>query len=115
MIAIPRLTQLPFDILITGGIGYAIGYLAEINAKFSAQVLVIASLANHILFQIVNHWVRPKLGISAKAIYTGTNSVVAIATILAVTQLELISRRMAGMLIFASLGILAARLKILYD
>lgn len=113
MIATPQPSHIPYDTLVWGVIGYVAGRFAEVNAKFAAAVLVIASLANHILFQIANHKIGLKFNISSEAVYTATNAVIAMTTILVCQQLELMSRRMAGCLIFTSLAVLAARLKIL--
>jgi hypothetical protein len=113
MFVTPQLSQIPYDILAWSGIGYAIGRFAEVNAKLAAEVLVIATLANHILFQMANQWIAPKFQISSEAIYTATNAVIAMTTILVCQQLELISRRMAGCLVFTSLAVLLARLKII--
>lgn len=115
MLATPELSQIPFDAMMMGGIGYAIGHLAEANTRLWAAILAIASLANHIFFQAASYWLRPRLNLSSESIYAGTNLAVMATTVLVVRELELISRRMAGILIFASLGILAARLKVIAD
>jgi hypothetical protein len=119
MIPTPQLSQLPFDTLIFSAAGYVMGRLANVNERLAAAVLAIASIANHILFQIVDRWINPQLkdrfelNLSSGAIYTGTNGAVAIATILAAQQLDLLSRHWAGVLIFGSLAIFAARLRVL--
>lgn len=115
MIATPKFSDILFDTPIMGGIGYTIGLYAGVNAQLSATVLAVASFANVILFQMANRWIRPLLNVSPEAIYTGTNTIVTVITTLAARQFELISRRMTCVCIFASLGILAARLRILAD
>jgi hypothetical protein len=113
MIPTPQPSQLPFDTLFFGATGYILGRLSHVNERLLAGVLVIASTANHILFQIANRWIQPHLGFSSEAIYTGTNTLATIATIVAAQQLDLLSRHWAGVLIFGSLAILASRLRIL--
>lgn len=113
MILTPRFSQLPFDMLVMGGLGYGLGYFFDANAKLSATVLAIGSIANLILFKISDHWIRPQLKISPEAIYTGTNAITTITSVFAARHFELISRRVAGLAIFALLGVFAARLKIL--
>lgn len=119
MIPTPQLSQLPFDLFIFGAGGYIMGRLTHVNERLSAAVLAIASIANHILFQIVDRWINPKLNekfefnFSSSAIYTGTNAIVSVATIIAAQQFDLISRSWAGILIFSSLAIFAARLRVL--
>lgn len=113
MIPTPQLSQLPFDTLLFGGAGYILGRLSNVNERLLAGVLTIASIANHILFQVANRWIPPYLGFSSEAIYMGTNTLATIATIIAVQQLDLLSRRWAGVLIFGALAVLASRLRIL--
>jgi hypothetical protein len=119
MIPTPQLSQLPFDLFVFAGAGYVFGRLNSVNERLLTGVLAVASIANHILFQIVSRWINPKLNekfelnFSSGAVYTGTNAVVMIATLIAAQQLELLSRNWAGVLIFGSLAIFAARLRVL--
>lgn len=120
MISTPQFSQLPFETLILGGLGYTLGRLSKVNEEVSAAVLVIGSIANFILFKISDQWVRPQLEklspqfkVSSEAIYTGTNAITATAAAFAAQHFELISRRMTGITVFAILGVFAARLKIL--
>jgi hypothetical protein len=113
MIATPQLEQIPFETLLFGAIGGALGFLGKVNAKLSVAVLVIANLANHILFQIAHRLIEPKLNISSEATYAATNAVVATITFIAAQQLNLISRRVAGSLMFLSGLIFMARLRVL--
>jgi hypothetical protein len=120
MIAVPERSQILFESLLLGGIGFVGGTISHADAPLAASVLIIGNIANHILFELGDAWVRPQLSslrhslkFSSEAIYVGTNSVVTVATILAAQQLELLSRRMASVLIFMSLAVLAARISIL--
>lgn len=121
MITTPKISQIPFDALLKGGIGYVLGSLAGVNEKLSAAVLTIASLVDSILFEIVNRYVLPFLNrlahphfnISPEALYTGTNAIVSTITILAAQNFDLISRRTAGICIFISAAILACRVNLL--
>jgi hypothetical protein len=115
MIETPQLRQIPFDTIIWGGIGYALGRFAKVDAKLAAAVLIVANIANHILFQSANYCVRPLLEISTEAVYTATNAAISMTTILALRHLNLLSRRVAGSLIFVSIAIVAARLTMLYN
>lgn len=121
MIVTPHLSHLPFDIFLYSGAGYLLGRLALVNEHLSAIVLATASIANHIIFQVTNQWIRPfitqkfqlKKDLSSESIYVGTHAVVSILTIIAAQQLNLLSRRVAGLFIFCSLGILGARISLL--
>lgn len=120
MIAIPKLSHLPFDTLLMGGIGFALGRLAQVNERLSASVLAVTSIANYILFEAANRFVRPFLNriirpleISPEALYTGTNALVWTATILAAQSLDLISGRIAGLGLFVVAGVLATRISLL--
>lgn len=113
MIAIPRLNQLPFDTIILGGSGHLFARLYGMNEHLSTVVLMVAAIANQILFHIADLLIRPRLNISSEAIYTVTNAIVTTSTILAAQQLSLISRRWASLLMFGSLLLLTTRVKYL--
>lgn len=115
MIPTPQFSQFPIDAFVMGGLGYALSCFNGVDEKLGIGIFVIASLANQILFHAVNYCVSSKLEISASAIYTGTNAAVTMTAIIAARHLELISRRLVGIFMFASLAVLAARLKILAD
>ena len=113
MCATPQIIQLPFDITISGGVGYGLGRLYGVDERLAAITLSVASLANQLLFHITNYAVGSKFNLSPAAIYAGTNALSATATILALQQMELISQRFAGMLIAGAAIIFISRLKIL--
>ncbi len=120
MILTPKLSQISFEALLLGGIGYALGRFANVDPKLSAQVLVIAGLANTILFAVTNYWGRSYLNrmifpfhVSPQALYVGTNTLVSATAILAAQQLNLISRCVAGGALFVTAAVLLARISLL--
>lgn len=115
MIATPKWSfQIPAGMLVMGGIGFTVGYLAQVNEKLSTVVLAIYSLANDILFLVAKHTIRQPLHISSQALYVGTNTLISTIAIFTARHLDLISRRATCALCFANSLILASRLSMLY-
>lgn len=120
MIAAPKLSQLPFDVLLMGGTGYVLGRLTQVDAKLSALVLTVSSISNYVLFTVANRWLKPLLNhsfalpyISTQAVYTGTSALVSAITIFTAYQFKLISLSFAGVALLVSGVNLLARLRIL--
>jgi hypothetical protein len=121
MINIPHANELTSETLLMAGIGFVVGKIMQVNTLLSTSVLVIANLANHLLFALANNLAYDldenekkvfKL-MTPQVIYTSTNAVVSIVTILAAQSLDLISKRLAGTFIFVSLAVLVARIRII--
>lgn len=118
MIHVPRLSHVPFDALIAGGVGFALGHLSKVDAKLSALTLAVASVANYLLFKSFDCFFRHAVKVkdpafASRAIYVTTNFVISSATIIAAKYFELLSNRMTVVCLFGSLGYLAVRLKLL--
>lgn len=121
MIPTPKLSHLPFDTLLMGGIGFALGKLGNINERLSATILGVASIANTVLYEVANRWARPFMNqvthpyfsLSSKALYAGTNAFVSTIAVLAAQNFALISRRTAGLCLFVTSSVFLARLHML--
>lgn len=121
MISIPKLSQIPFETALFGGIGYTLGRFVNVNEKHSTVIFVVTSLANNILFQVMNRWGRPFLNhvvypyfkMSPEALYIGSHTLVSSVAFLAAQQLNLIGRRVAGIGLFLSAAVFVAKVSIL--
>lgn len=122
MICTPKMPHIPFDVAIMGGAGYVLGQLTQSDAKLSCAVSVATSLANYIFFGITNRWILPSINrsrvvkpISSEALYTATNLIVSIISVLAAEHLKIISRTVVGVSVFISAAVLIARIRILHE
>ncbi len=123
MIIIPKQSQVPYIFLASAGAGYGVGKISnaafdiQVNPAHLATAFAITTLANWIFFElsvkVINKYYEYKF--SPEAIYTGSNATVCILASLAAQQFDLISNHTAGLLIFGSLLVLAARISILAD
>lgn len=111
----PKISQLPFELIIAGSLGYAVGCYGKVNEKLSTSVLMIRSLANYTLFYVADLTIRHYLNISKEALYTVIDLGVSGGAICAARKLDLLSRRMACAMVFASAALFTARLSILYS
>lgn len=113
MIYVPKLSQLPYETLFLTGVSYGAAHCFKANPKLASAVTAISIIANYLLFKVFDCTLRPHSKIKSEAIYTGTNAIAMTMTILVSNHLKLISKRMAGVLIAASVVLLATRIKIL--
>jgi hypothetical protein len=117
MIHVPKLTHVPANTIILGGVGFALGHITKANPLLSAAILATSSVANYVLFKFFDCFLRhglkaktPSRAFVSQTTYTSTNLTVSLAAIFAARHFELISRRSTGACVFLTLGLLATRL-----
>lgn len=121
MLYTPKWSQAPVETLIMAGLGFVSGKVLRVNAGLVATIAAISTVANYLLFEAANRWMTPRLNemqslidISADLTYTVTCATVSVITCIALNRFELLSRRLAGILVFMSLSAITARLRIIY-
>ena len=122
MINTPQLNQAFPEILIAAGIGTAAAMTFDMNPGLVATVCAVSTFVNYALFGAANLWVRPALNnltksqfeISEKLTYTFTVLAVSTVTFIAAQQLDILSSKLAGVLIFCSCACFLGRLRIIY-
>lgn len=109
------------EALLAGGIGYGAGVAVGSNPELFGSTLAVFTLANVFFYELANACVRPLLNclqtyadVTPELTYAVTCVSVSTLTFIALNQLELISRRVAGVFVIISLAAFAGRLRIIY-
>ena len=121
MIYTPEWSQAPVETLLMAGLGFVAGKVFNVNAELVATIAAVSTVANYLLFTVATRWIAPRLhemqswiDVSDELTYTITCALVSVITCIAMNQFDLISRRLAGILIFGSLAAFTGRLRIIY-
>lgn len=121
--AISKLTQATVETFLMAGIGCGSGLILQVNPGLTASLFAILTIANHILFEAADRWARPLLNtvtksqfiFSSELTYACTTLAVSAISFVAAQQLEILSKRLAGVFIFVSCGTFLGRLRTIYD
>lgn len=111
----PMLTDLPLQMGTHAVIGAVGGYLLKVDPKVAACVCAIRSLADTLLFAIVNPFLGGDLGVRSMKVYLATFSLSSLFSMVMFRQLQLIGLK--GTVVFGALAswVFAIRYKALQE